>query len=102
MSKTLNYLRGKFIPKHVEERMEKSEPGLLSHALGEMVYARSHDKEMHSVFPEEVYLGACDDYMAKEIGAYAKGSPPYFYIKTDMVLAKTIALLDAYSLKDAL
>ncbi len=99
MSKTLDDLiQGRHLPKSIIEDMEKTEPGMLSAALGEMVYARSHDKEMHSVYPEKVYLKVTprSEYMAKQIGVDGQ------YIKSDAVITKVIALLDALALQHAL
>jgi hypothetical protein len=99
MSKTLDDLiRGQHLPQSVIEDMEKTEPGMLSAALGEMVYARSHDKEMHSVYPEKIYLKVTprSKYMAEQIGVENQ------HIKSDAVIAKVIALLDALALQHAL
>ena len=99
MSKTLNDLiRGNHIPQRVIEQMEKTEPGMLSAALGAMVYARSHDGKMNSVFPEKVYLGNPKGpaWMQKNLGSEDA------YIKTDVAITKTIELLDALALQHAL
>jgi hypothetical protein len=99
VSKTLNDLiRGQHLPKSLIEDMEKTEPGMLSAALGEMVYARSHDGQMKSCYPEKVYLKTTprSEYMATQIGVEDN------YVKSDVVVAKVIALLDALALQHAL
>lgn len=99
MSKSLlDLLMGKYIPSSIYAKMEKTEPGWLSHAIGEMMYARSHDEKMCSIFPEKVYIGSPppDEYMVKRLGSEGN------YIKTDVVLAKLVELLDALALQYAL
>lgn len=79
----------------------------IAKALEAMVYDRSHDKTMHSLYPEKVYLGNCrSEYMAKQIGVEktdgSAGAVYGHYVKSDVVIAKVIALLDALALQHAL
>ena len=106
MSKTLNDLMmGGHLPADLIKKMENTEPGMLAKALDAMVYDRSHDDKMRTVYPERVYLGlGLNDWMAERIGCDAtdKGASYGRYIKSDVVIAKVIALLDALSLQYAL
>ena len=98
MSKTFEEL-WPYIPERAREQIERTEPGFLAHLLGEMVYARSHDKAMHSMYPEKIYVGnllSKDEYMKKKLGVEND------YIKSDMIVRKVIDLLNAYSLKEGL
>jgi hypothetical protein len=99
MPKTLDDLiRGQHLPKGVLEDMEKTEPGMLAGLLEEMVYSRSHDDKMNSVYPEKVYIKVSprSEYMATQLGV--EGS----YIKSDLVIRRAIELLNALSLQYAL
>jgi hypothetical protein len=108
MSKTLeDLIQGRHLPKSVIKSMEETEPGMLAKALEAMVYDRSHDKTMHTLYPEKVYLGNCrSEHMAQKIGVEktegTAGAVYGHYIKSDVVIAKVIALLDALALQHAL
>lgn len=108
LSKTLDDLiQGRHLPKDIIDRMGDTEPGMLAKALEAMVYDRSHDATMHSIYPEKVYLGNCrSEYMAQKIGVEkTQGSTGLIcgqYVKSDVVIGHVIALLDALALQHAL
>jgi hypothetical protein len=108
VSKSLeDLIQGKYLPKDIVDCMEETEPGLLAKALEAMVYARSHDKTMSSVYPEKVFLGNCrSQFMAEKVGGETSVGADVgvygCYIKSDVVIGRVIALLDALALQHAL
>ena len=84
------------LPAKVQEKMYKTEAGVLVVGLEAMVYARSHDATMHSVYPEKVHVGKVYEYAAEKCG-YA---PPY--ANSDVIIGGAIELLKRIALKEAL
>lgn len=105
MSKTLaDLVQNRHIPEAVHKKMGTTEAGILASALEDMVYNRSHDDKMHSVYAEKCFIVTTPaaKYIAGKLGFDVDDKFSGAYIKSDALVARVIELLDALALQEVL
>src|SRR6267154_4572750 len=105
MSKTLaDLIQNRHIPEAVHNKMVTTEAGILASALEDMVYNRSHDAKMHSVYAEKCFIMTTPaaKYIAGKLGFEVSDDYSGAHIKSDALVARVIELLDALALQEVL